>query len=126
MDRVPPMLFAVDVASIEGETILTLRGELDLYAQPRFMAALAGIDDGATRVVLDLSELAFIDCANIDIIHRVWMLAGLRGTEVVLRSPSAHVLRVMEITGLLLNVGDDEGRPIVVTQPSAAFERAVV
>jgi anti-anti-sigma factor len=120
------MLFAVDVASLEGETVLTLRGELDLFTQPRFIAALAGLDDGEKRVVLDLSELTFIDCANIAIIHRVRMLAGLRGTEVVLKSPGADVLRIMEMTGLAPNVGDDEARPIVVAQPSRAHDGALV
>jgi anti-anti-sigma factor len=126
MDRVPPMLFTVDVASTEGETVLTLRGELDLFTQPRFMAALAGLDDGGPRVVLDLSELTFIDCANIAIIHRVRMLAGLRGTEFVLRSPGADVLRIMEMTGLAPNVRDGEVHPIVVAPPARAHDGALV
>ena len=118
------MLFAVDVKSNEGEAVLTLRGELG-PAQPRFMAALADLGDDLPRVVLDLSELTFIDCANIGIIERVRMLAGLRGTAVVLRSPNADIHRILELTGLSLKVCDDGARPIVVAKPSDVYERPV-
>ena len=124
-DRIRPMLFAVEVTSIEGETVLTLRGELDLSTQPRFMAALAGLDDRLTRVVLDLSELTFIDSANIRTIHRVQMLAGLRGTAFVLRSPNPDILRIMELMSLSPRVGDAEGRPIAIAQPSPAYGTVV-
>jgi anti-anti-sigma factor len=120
------MVFAVDVESTERETVLRLRGELDLCTRPRFMAALAGLDDGVARLVLDLSELTFIDCANITIIHRVRTLAGLRSTQVVLRSPNAQIVRIMDLTGLSREAGDDEGRPMIAAHPSRAHEGAAV
>lgn len=126
VDRVYPMLFAVDVASIEGETVLTLHGELDLCTQPRFVAALAGLDDDVARVVLDLSDLTFIDCGNIGIIQRAQMLAGLRGTAFVLRSPNPHLFRIMELTGLLPSASDEQLDPIVLPLPSRGYERAAV
>ena len=120
------MMFAVDVTSIEGETVLTLHGELDLWTQPRFVAALEGLDDRVARVVLDLSDLTFIDCGNIGIIQRARMLAGLRGTAFVLRTPNPQLLRIMELTGLWPSTGDDAVRPTVLPSPSRAHEHAAV
>lgn len=125
-DRVLPMLFFVDVSSIEGETVLTLHGELDLCTQPRFMAALAGIDDRAARVVLDLSDLTFIDCGNIAIIQSVRLLAGLRGTSFELRSPNPQLFRIMELTGLLPGLSAEQLDSNVLPSPSSAYERAAV
>ena len=99
-DRVAPMLFQVDVSSVKGETILALHGELDLWTQPRFVAALADVDHAASRVVLDLSHLTFIDAASIAIIHRNRTLAETRGSELVLRSPNRRLSRILELTGL--------------------------
>ena len=120
------MLFYVDVSSLEGETVLTLHGELDLFTQPRFMAALAGIDDGASRVVLDLSDLTFIDCGNIAIIRRAQILAGLRGASFVLRAPNPQLFRIMELTGILPNVSAEQLDTNVLPSPSRAYERAPV
>jgi anti-sigma B factor antagonist len=125
-DGIPEMVFAVDVTSIEGETVLTLHGELDLWTQPRFLAALAGLDDRVARVVLDLSDLTFIDCGSIGIIQRTRMLAGLRGTSLVLRSPNPQLLRIMDLTGLWPSTGDADLRPTVLPSPSRTHEHAAV
>jgi len=118
------MLFYVDVSSIEGEMVLTLHGELDLFTQPRFMAALAGVDDRAARVVLDLSDLTFIDCGNIAIIRRAQMLAGLRGTSFVLRSPNPQLVRIMELTGILPSASAEQLDSNALPSPSRAYEHA--
>lgn len=126
VDAIPETMFAVDVTSIEGETVLTLHGELDLWTQPRFASALAGLDDRVSRVVLDLSDLTFIDCANIGIIHRARMLAGVRGIAFVLRSPNPQLLRIMELTGLWPSTGDEAVRPSVLPSPPRTHDHAVV
>jgi anti-anti-sigma factor len=117
-DQVLPLPFGVEIASVEGETVLSLRGELDLWTQPRLMAALAGLDDDVARVVLDLSDLTFIDCSNLRVIHRAQLLAGLRGTEFVLRSPNPEIVRIMELTGLP-PVAVDENRSFVLPAQNA-------
>ena len=124
VEGIPEMMFAVDVTSIEGETVLALHGELDLWTQPRFMAALAGLDDRVARVVLDLSDLTYIDCGNIGIIQRARTLAGLRGTAFVLRSPNPQLFRIMELTGLLPSAGVEEMRPIDLPLLPRTHERA--
>ena len=125
-DRVLPMPFAVDVSSIEGETVLRLHGELDISTQQLFEDALAGVDESVARIVLDLSDLTFIDCGNIGVIRRSRIAAGLRGTFLELRSPNPQLLRIMELTGLLPRASGEQLAPIVLPLPSSAYEHAAV
>ena len=125
--RAFPELFAVDVRSVEGETVLTLHGELDLSSQLLFASALAGAaDESVARIVLDLSDLTFIDCGSIGLIYQARIRAGLRGIHLELRDPNPNLLRVMKLTGLLPAANGEQISPIVLPLPSRAYERAVV
>jgi anti-anti-sigma factor len=118
----PSVLFAVDVDDLAGEAVLTLRGELDSWTRHLFVAALADVDDSAARIVLDVSDLTFIDAGSIGLIHRSRTLAGLRGTDLVLRGSDPHVLRILEQAGLFGGAGNGT-RPIVLPLPARAYER---
>lgn len=107
--------------------MLTLHGELDISTQQIFVNALAGVDASVARIVLDLSDLTFIDCGNIGVIHQTRVAAGLRGTFLELRSPNPQLLRVMELTGLMPSAnGEQVPRPIVVPLPSRAYDHAAI
>jgi anti-anti-sigma factor len=95
-----PALFAVECSTNEGETVLTLHGALDIWTQQAFVTALDAVDDNAERVVLDLTDLSFMDARSIGIIHRARTLAEQRGHELLLRSPSRRLSRVLKLTGL--------------------------
>lgn len=93
-------LFSVEPCISAGETVLKLRGELDLWTQPLLAAALADVNESVACVVLDLSELTFIDASNAGIIRQSQISAAQRGVTLVLRSPNRSVLKVLELTGL--------------------------
>jgi anti-sigma B factor antagonist len=116
-----PALFTVEVSVIPGETVLTLHGELDISSQQQFAAALAGVGERVARIVLDLSDLTFIDCGNIGLIYQSRILAGLRGTHLELRDPNPHLRRIFELTGLAASNGDGV-RPIVLPLPARAHD----
>lgn len=117
-----PALFAADVRAIPGETVLTLHGELDISTQQLFASALASVDENVARIVLDLSDLTFIDCGNIGLIYQTRILAGLRGTYLELRDPNPRLLRILELTGLTASNGNGV-RPIVLPLPARAYDR---
>lgn len=120
-----PVSFAVEVSSFEGEVVLKLHGELDSWAQPQFAAALAGIEASHACVVLDLADLDFVDAGSMGLIQQARKRARLRGTDLVLRSPSPHLSRILELTGLSPGVSSHaELNPIVLPLPSRAYERA--
>jgi anti-anti-sigma factor len=109
-DRIDDELFVVAVNRIGDEVVLALCGELDEWTKPRFVAALALVEEADVRVVLDLADLAFIDVGCIGEIHRARNRAADRGTELTLRSPNRLLARILDLTGLGPSISTWEGR----------------
>lgn len=80
------------------DATVELDGELDCFTAPVLAAELArALPRKPARLVLDLSRLAFMDCAGVSVIVRARrMLPGDR--PIVLKSPSRTVRKVLEIT----------------------------
>lgn len=87
--------FAVKV----DDGVVHIIGDLDAQTSSRLDEVITALlDDGADEVVFDLGELDFLDSSGL----RSMVLArGPQGDgRVVLRSPSAAVSRLLDITGL--------------------------
>ncbi len=110
----PAALFALEVDDRAGETVLTLHGELDLFTQPVFAAALADLHSTSTTVVLDVSDLAFIDASTIGLILRERMLARRRGSDLTLRSPRQSLLRLLSLLELDLGSSSESSARLAV------------
>jgi anti-anti-sigma factor len=102
MSGQPPKPGSLEVASaaFDGTVTVTLRGELDLASVGALQERLTAVEQGApSLIVLDLSELSFIDSSGL----RVLLLADGRaresGRELVLTQSSDAVQRVFEMTG---------------------------
>jgi anti-sigma B factor antagonist len=91
------------VLSVEQQgdaSVVKLAGELDLYNAPKVRDALAdACKDGAARVIVDLSEVEFIDSTALGVLieartkldnRRAFLLAG----------PGLETRRALEISGL--------------------------
>jgi len=80
---------------------LRVSGEVDIQTSPYLESELMKVlDQGALSVIMDLSEVTFLDSTGLSV-----LVAGLKrcqsaGGELHLRSPRQNVLRVLEITGL--------------------------
>ena len=85
-----------------GATIIVFRGELDMASASEALETLiAAIRSG--DVVIDASELSFIDSSGIRSLveaHREANRGVGVGRVVTVRNPSAPVRRVLEVTGL--------------------------
>ena len=93
--------FDVSAEVADGVATVSVRGEVDVYTAPQLRERLyAVVGDGASRVVLDLSAMTFIDSTGLGVV--VGALKRLResGGDLVLRSPSRSTRKVLEITGL--------------------------
>jgi anti-anti-sigma factor len=87
--------FAVEV--VDG--VICVSGDLDAQTSSRLDDVInAQLERGCEEVVLDLSDLDFVDSSGL----RSMVLArGPQGEgRVVLRSPSSSVVRLLDITGL--------------------------
>jgi anti-sigma B factor antagonist len=81
--------------------VIAVGGELDMGAAPALRATIDRLlEDGATTLVIDLSETRFIDSTSVGILmatlHRLRAAGGT--LEVVCTEP--NLLRVFEIVGL--------------------------
>jgi len=96
-----PLKLDVDVRG--DQAVLTLIGELDVSASPllrEIVMALAAAPSGAPHVVVDLTELQFLDSTGLGMI--VESMARLReaGGDLQVRSAQGAPKRVMQLTGI--------------------------
>ena len=95
----PPGFSCVAYAEGVGVVRVTLTGELDMGTAPQLAHALAGIADPTALVILDLSELTFMDSCGLHVIlnARAALADAGRGLALV---PGCHqVQRIFELTG---------------------------
>jgi anti-sigma B factor antagonist len=90
---------------------LHVRGELDLLTAPELEAAISEIAAAqASEIVLDLSELAFIDSTGLRSILISRQLCEDHGCELRLARAQDQVKRLFELTGLLEMLQAPEGQ----------------
>jgi len=96
------------VGFAEDQVVVEVRGELDLLTAPELAAVLtAVIDQGHSSVVLDLAGTTFMGVAGLRVIEAATDRLGLSRAGLSLRSPSAQVRRLLDITGLAETVHVD-------------------
>lgn len=99
--------FSADVVGNDDTMSVVLLGELDMDSAPileRSLETLFG--EGPDEIILDFSELAFIDSSGIATLISVQKRLIEQGRHVAVRSPKPIVVKVFEITDLMgyLNV----------------------
>jgi anti-anti-sigma factor len=94
--------FAIDLASPgAGSVRIRVRGDVDLSTSPELAETLTRAIDAGSSVVLDLSEVTFIDSTGLNTLITAHKECETNGGALAL-SPNlpAQVSRVFEITGL--------------------------
>jgi anti-sigma B factor antagonist len=86
----------------EHGVVLVLRGELDISTAPELERALRdAVRERPGRVLLDLSELGFMDSTGIAVIIRAQLAGAERGRPLRLRRGSGQIQRILECAGIL-------------------------
>jgi anti-sigma B factor antagonist len=88
--------------SIRGETtVLTLRGEIDVYTAPRLRQAIVDIvDGGAQRLVVDMEKVDFLDSTGLGVmVEGLKRMKGRDGTLSVVATQD-KIVKIFDITGL--------------------------
>lgn len=81
------------------EFVLVLQGEFDLFAAPELQSELARLRlRGARRLIVDLTESAFIDASTLGVLVAARRSAVSEGGDLVLVCRDSNVLRVLEVT----------------------------
>ncbi len=104
--------FEVSVAFVGERAVLGVRGEVDILTAPDLDALVdAVIDQGHRFVVLDLAALKFMDASGLRVIARAARRLNPAAGELVIRSPSRMVRRMLDITGLAAVVRLEQPEP---------------
>lgn len=102
--------FSVTVSLDGDRATVALRGELDLSGVDRARQAIEQAESGnAQLLVLDMSELEFIDSTGLEVMLRAARRAHDDGRRLIVARPSRYVRRLLEMTAIdrSLDVVDD-------------------
>ena len=85
-------------ARIDPDGVIWLSGDFDLAVAGDFPQTAAAALDGQGELVIDLSELTFLDSSGI----RALLMTAIRcNRAMVLRKPPRNVRRVISLTGIV-------------------------
>lgn len=100
-------IFNTETICLDDAVIVRLCGELEVTTADLLRDCLERVVlTFPSRLVLDLSELDFCDSAGLSVFVEWHRRARAAGLELVLRSPSAHIRSLLELT-LLTNLLED-------------------
>jgi anti-sigma B factor antagonist len=81
--------------------VLSLNGEVDLYTCPELkLNLLQVIDEGATVVVVDLTETTFIDSTGLGVLLRGVERLETEGGRLAVVCVDPNMTKIFEVTGL--------------------------
>src|SRR5665647_899020 len=81
--------------------VVQASGELDIHTSHEFRVCLVGaVEEGVARVVVDLTDVTFIDSSALGVLVRGARRSAELGHELMIVCPGGSVARVLEITGL--------------------------
>ncbi len=92
----------IDVSEDRPEIrTIHLTGEMDLYSSNALKETVAELwKDGHTRLVIDLSELDYVDSSGIGALLGVYSSSQKRGHRIIFCGATGSVLKVIELTKL--------------------------
>jgi anti-sigma B factor antagonist len=83
-----------------GTTIVVASGEVDLYTSPGLHEAMVAAAACATRIIVDLRAVTFLDSTGLGVLAGAYTRARNEGGSVSLVGPSGLVREVLHITRL--------------------------
>jgi anti-sigma B factor antagonist len=83
-----------------GYVLVTVSGEIDIATAGQLRGQLAGPADGGQRVIVDFSQVSFIDAAGVGVLARAAARAAARGGSLQVAAAGRQVRRVLALTGL--------------------------
>lgn len=93
---------SVTTSDAGDHTVVVVSGEVDAATSDTLRAAIFDvIEGGQPRVVVDMSEVSFIDSSGLRVLIGGYKAADSGGGTLRVGSPSDAVVRLLEITGQL-------------------------
>lgn len=91
----------VETSSKDGVSVVSLRGEIDVYTAPRLRQTLIDlVEGGATDIVVDMEHVDFLDSTGLGVLVGGLKRVKDRDGEMKLVAKQDRILKIFDITGL--------------------------
>ncbi len=91
----------IESSTKDGTAVLGLRGEVDVYTAPKLKSSLIDlVDDGTYDIVVDLSEVDFIDSSGLSALVSGLKALRAKGGMLSLSRPHPQALTALRLTML--------------------------
>jgi anti-sigma B factor antagonist len=111
---------AVERSRVDGYELLTVQGELDIANAPRMLTVLnEAIADMAAPLVVDLTDVAFMDSTGLALLMNARRRAVRLGHGFAIVCPKGPIARVFEIADMVQRLRvcpDQESARLAATQ----------
>lgn len=107
--------------SAGGVVVVQVQGEVDIYTAPRLKVEIhRSMDEGASRVVVDLAGVAYMDSSGLGVLIGALKRAREQGGDLIVSAPNARIARIMDVTGLsrIFNVHADTSAAVTTIRES--------
>src|SRR5437667_12165004 len=85
----------------DQQTVLTVRGEIDVYTAPRLRQAIVDlVDAGSVNLVIDMEKVDFLDSTGLGVLVEGLKRVRTRGGNLTLVITQDKILKIFDITGL--------------------------
>jgi anti-anti-sigma factor len=109
-----PKHFQIESRRRGGSAVVRLGGEFDVACEEHFDRIVEGLVAESRTIVVDLSELSFIDSSGLRALLRAWKRCEAAGASLTVTPGTGQVSQAMALTGA------DELLPIVAEAPLGA------
>ncbi len=115
------MDLVLDVTESDGATVLTVRGEVDVYTAPKLREKLVElVAQGRYTIVVDLEAVDFLDSTGLGVLVGGLKRVRSHDGELILVCTHQRILKVFEITGLtkVFTIHDSLGAAVDTSRAS--------
>jgi anti-sigma B factor antagonist len=85
----------------EAFTVLSVAGEIDVYTAPKLRDALVALSEGGiTQIIVDLSDIEFLDSTGLGVLVGAHKRALASGGVFRVVCSAERILKIFRITGL--------------------------
>jgi len=96
-----PVNLSVSTEDVDGHRVVSVRGEVDVYSAPTLRKCLQeSMDDQHHDLIVDLTDIAFIDSTGLGVLVAGQNRAGELGGKLSVVCAQERVLKLFRITGL--------------------------
>lgn len=95
------MELSLSTRDVGGSAVIDVAGEVDVYTAPQLDEALTGlIDTGKFNLVVNLSDVEFLDSTGLGVLVKALKHARENGGSLAVVATHDRITKVFKITGL--------------------------